>query len=245
MAGWADWLKEMAVLAADVGRYDVPGWVTGDVGPPPPDTDGDGRRDPYDNCPDIANASQADLDRDGIGDACDDVDDRDRGGACRVCNGCDNDSQCDAGGFCADTGDGGVCTIQCNSQEDCPASTACFQVGRGFNVCLNANAEQAGLCPPDYQCGGPRIAVPDPDPEPDMSVEPEPEPDMAVEPSPSPRRTWVWRRSRSPTWTPVQGPELERAVSGSDGCQAAPGADSSPLWLGLVLVGGLLRRRLA
>jgi thrombospondin type 3 repeat protein len=35
------------------------------------DTDGDGVNDPVDNCPDNANADQADCDADGIGDVCD------------------------------------------------------------------------------------------------------------------------------------------------------------------------------
>ncbi len=38
---------------------------------PPDDSDGDGIPDEYDNCPDIPNADQSDIDGDYIGDACD------------------------------------------------------------------------------------------------------------------------------------------------------------------------------
>nr|WP_290856299.1 thrombospondin type 3 repeat-containing protein [Flaviramulus sp.] len=41
------------------------------------DTDGDGINDDVDNCPDTANADQADNDGDGLGDICDDDDDND------------------------------------------------------------------------------------------------------------------------------------------------------------------------
>ncbi len=37
----------------------------------PPDSDGDGIQNIVDNCPNVANVSQADLDADGTGDACD------------------------------------------------------------------------------------------------------------------------------------------------------------------------------
>jgi hypothetical protein len=41
------------------------------------DDDGDGAPNTQDNCPDVVNPDQADLDRDGAGDACDDDDDGD------------------------------------------------------------------------------------------------------------------------------------------------------------------------
>jgi hypothetical protein len=40
------------------------------LGPPPIDTDGDGRSDFNDNCPAIANPTQADCNNNGVGDAC-------------------------------------------------------------------------------------------------------------------------------------------------------------------------------
>ena len=44
---------------------------------PVPDSDSDGVEDDVDNCPDLANADQVDLDQDGAGDACDTDDDGD------------------------------------------------------------------------------------------------------------------------------------------------------------------------
>ncbi len=47
--------------------------------PPPPDNDGDGVVNADDNCPDSANADQADADGDGVGDVCDLPQDGDTG----------------------------------------------------------------------------------------------------------------------------------------------------------------------
>ena len=47
----------------------------GGAGPEPTDVDSDGVADGDDNCPNIANASQADNDGDGVGNACDDTPD--------------------------------------------------------------------------------------------------------------------------------------------------------------------------
>ena len=49
----------------------VPGLLTIIVG----DSDGDGVRDPLDNCPTVANPDQADADGDGVGDVCDNAPD--------------------------------------------------------------------------------------------------------------------------------------------------------------------------
>lgn len=46
----------------------------------PPDSDSDGVADSEDNCPTVANASQADTDGDGIGDACDPINNLDTDG---------------------------------------------------------------------------------------------------------------------------------------------------------------------
>ncbi len=52
---------------SDIGSFEVQ----------PPDSDGDGINDFIDNCPNTANADQADNDMDMIGDVCDDDDDND------------------------------------------------------------------------------------------------------------------------------------------------------------------------
>jgi len=67
---------------------------------PPVDTDGDGVADAEDNCPNDVNADQADGDDDGIGDACDEVDDNEPGQDIPD----DNQNQMCGAGVCGATG---------------------------------------------------------------------------------------------------------------------------------------------
>jgi serine protease AprX len=88
LAPGASWNVALQLAAGTVGSHSIvtateadqvsPGFggnavITVDTG----DADGDGVRDPADNCPDVANTDQADVDADGAGDACDATDDRD------------------------------------------------------------------------------------------------------------------------------------------------------------------------
>ena len=170
---YKDWLQEMGTRAAELGNYDPPGWVGG--APPAADSDGDGIPDANDNCPNDSNGDQADLDEDGVGDACDDALDRD----CSVCDPCQRSDECGPGAYCDDNG---FCFMECDRDADCPGgnTTTCKDFG-GFKVCVNADADSAGVCQRNYSCGE---AAPDPDPEPSQQPEPgaQPEPEPEQEP---------------------------------------------------------------
>jgi len=62
--------------AAPVGSAEHDVYARTFTVPLTPDTDGDGIADPSDNCPLVANPTQADRDGDGLGDACDPLDGR-------------------------------------------------------------------------------------------------------------------------------------------------------------------------
>lgn len=66
-----DWTLNVSDSATfDTGT--IQSWTLEVCGIPQTDADNDGIPDDEDNCPDIANADQADMDGDGIGDVCDD-----------------------------------------------------------------------------------------------------------------------------------------------------------------------------
>jgi hypothetical protein len=77
-------LVKLPIYGLDDGQPDatLAGAVLENQGEPDPvlDADGDGVPDSSDNCPAVANPDQADLDEDGVGDACDDEDNRDTDG---------------------------------------------------------------------------------------------------------------------------------------------------------------------
>ena len=107
-----------------------------------PDSDGDGRKNWGDNCPDDANADQADADADGIGDVCDncpntfsqaqvDTDGDGTGDVCDTCaadnpNDANDDSVCDSFEGCGvdpasnDGDDDGVPDSCGASSDNCP-----------------------------------------------------------------------------------------------------------------------------
>ena len=101
------------------------------VGCPPDDSDGDGWADGNDNCPEVANADQADLDLDGLGDVCDtDIDGDD------VPNDADN---------CPDLADASPLDLNQNGISDA-CEIACENDG---DPCRLVQP----FCEPDRQCG--------------------------------------------------------------------------------------------
>ena len=88
----------------------------------PPDRDGDGIPDDEDNCPDISNPNQADLDNDGIGDVCDD--DRDDDGIPNAGDNCPDVPNPDQADIDQD-GQGDLCDPDTTRRTNRPNDPAC------------------------------------------------------------------------------------------------------------------------
>lgn len=89
---------------------------------PNPDTDGDGVPDEEDNCPDIDNANQGDIDGDGVGDDCDD--DIDGDGDLNDTDNCRFDMNADQADTDGD-GSGDVCDDDVDGDGVLDAADAC------------------------------------------------------------------------------------------------------------------------
>ncbi len=75
---WGEWLREKGQYAADLGGYEPHFWVTkGASAVPEFDVDFDGISNETDNCLNLENPDQSDVDDDGAGDACDTDSDND------------------------------------------------------------------------------------------------------------------------------------------------------------------------
>jgi hypothetical protein len=76
-------------------------------------------------------------------------------GECTVCDSCGTDTDCGAGSRCINLGNGNVCSFECDG-SNCAGNVGCFEVGDGqggtVNLCLNADAGEAGICPARFTC---------------------------------------------------------------------------------------------
>lgn len=233
VAAWGDWLKAQGQRAADRGGYRAPAWV--DPNPPPPevlDADNDGVPDDVDNCRNVRNADQADLDSDGQGDACDARNDR----PCTICEACRDNAECGAGGYCDANG---FCFMECQQDADCPGgeSTTCRNYG-AFSVCINADADQAGLCHADFTCGQTVSQPPPPPPPPDDEPA---DPPPAVPPTDAPA-------TAPPAAAPgTADPGLilptTTGVRHVGTCQSVPGEGAPTGAAGVLVALALLKRR--
>jgi hypothetical protein len=161
---WGEWLREKGLYAAELGAYEPHFWVTRGVSEVPEfDIDFDGISNETDNCVDVENRDQSDVDNDGKGDACDTDSDNDQvldasdncpldantdqadedsdsiGDACD--NDADNDGILNADDNCPDHAN----ADQANTDDD-PAGDACVEPLTDVNIIdpAVANGQSSG-----------------------------------------------------------------------------------------------------
>lgn len=79
---------------------------------------------------------------------------------CPACRTCTSQSDCGGNGHCIDfNGDGTTrCMVFCSQGGMCPGDSQCFEVPtdrQTLYICLNSDAQTAGLCPSSYACQEP------------------------------------------------------------------------------------------
>ncbi len=79
---------------------------------------------------------------------------------CPTCRTCKQQSDCGGNGHCVDyESDGNTkCMVLCSQGGLCPGDSECFQMptdNQTLYLCLNADAQKAGLCPASYTCKEP------------------------------------------------------------------------------------------
>jgi hypothetical protein len=75
---------------------------------------------------------------------------------CAICDTCTEAEDCPPDDLCVDFGIGhSICTQWCDD-GDCPGDSVCYVVsgsgGVDYNLCLNPDANDEGVCPNDYEC---------------------------------------------------------------------------------------------
>ena len=75
---------------------------------------------------------------------------------CAICDTCSSGDDCPPDDLCVDFGIGrNICTAWCDD-GDCPGDSVCYVVGgtggKEYNLCLNPEANDEGVCPDDYEC---------------------------------------------------------------------------------------------
>lgn len=164
--GWSDWIRQTATTAATVGGYEPAMWVmTGVTEIPANDNDVDGVENTIDNCPNVSNPAQADVDRDGMGDACDD--DQDGDGILDPSDNCPITPNAIQSDFDVD-GRGDICDLDDDNDgiedrlDNCRTVPNPLQADSDFDGVGDDCANLAPECQPHLPAGTPGACLDDP-----------------------------------------------------------------------------------